>query len=183
MGGADFGGRRVRCARCGEPIGDDQPWVLDHSDVEYDVELSCPAATAGLIGWAPRATTPLPRASSSSLVASARQLRRRKEGGVCDSPGGVRAARPPHSPRSAGVGCACGQRHAAGRPREELLRRPHLCPGGASRQMRCNGLRRLRANAVVRRPDDRHVVGKIRAIALVRWQRRPGQPNCLGYPS
>ena len=57
---------------------------------------------------------------------------------------------------------------------------------GAERQqgfllwMRRNGFRRLRANAVVRRADDRHVVGEIRAIALVRWQGWPCHPDCLG---
>ena len=47
--------------------------------------------------------------------------------------------------------------------------------------MRCNGFVGVGTNAVILRPHDRHVVGKIRAIALVWRQRRPGRADRLGY--
>ena len=31
-------GEVVECPRCGLPVGDDQPWDLDHSDVDLDLE-------------------------------------------------------------------------------------------------------------------------------------------------
>jgi gamma-glutamyltranspeptidase/glutathione hydrolase len=66
---------------------------------------------------------------------------------------------------------------------ERASRSPHLCSGDAERQMRCDGLPGLGTNAVVRSPHDRHVVCKIRAIPLVRWQCGPGQRDRLGYRS
>jgi hypothetical protein len=32
-------GEEVLCSRCGQPVGDDQPWDLDHSDVNPELEL------------------------------------------------------------------------------------------------------------------------------------------------
>src|SRR4029453_9648997 len=46
-----------------------------------------------------------------------------------------------------------------------------------------NGLPSLGTNAVVRRPRDRYVVGKVRAIALVRGQCEPVSADRVGHLS
>src|SRR5829696_8491968 len=47
--------------------------------------------------------------------------------------------------------------------------------------MRCNGFEGVGTDAVIRRPHHRHVVGKIRAIALVWRKRRAGGADRRGY--
>ena len=60
---------------------------------------------------------------------------------------------------------------------------PPLCPRDVERKTRRNRFPSLGTNRIVRRPHNRHVVSKIRAIFLMRWQCGPVRTDSLGYIS